>query len=169
MSSFEINATRVPEGTNHYSFGAEASDIGLMDAFQGKITLEVDLDRRGRQFLVSGEALANGRFTCDRCLTAFDQETHGIFRVLLIPEGVPVTPGEPDDEIRVLPSESLVIELDEDVRQSLRLAVPVKLLCTDECKGLCPQCGTNLNEGQCECESDTTDPRWEPLRKLSRS
>jgi uncharacterized protein len=169
MSSLEINVTRVPEGIRHYSFVAHARDLGLIASIPSDVAVEADLERRGRQFLVTGEVQATGRFTCDRCLTEFDQSVDTSFRVLFMPDGVPGTPTEADEEVRHLPADSQVIVLDEDVRQSIALAVPVKLLCREDCEGLCPQCGRNLNDGQCSCKRDDTDPRWEPLRKLSRS
>jgi len=167
MSCFEIHVSRVPEGINQYSFSASASDLGLSDSFPADVSVGADLERRGRQFLVSGKVSTHGRFTCDRCLTSFERAIDGTFHVLFVPEGT--APDQQDDEVRIIPSDMMVIILDEDVRQAIELTVPVKLLCTEDCKGLCPRCGKNLNHGPCTCEHDETDPRWEPLRKLSRS
>ena len=169
MGCFEINATRVPEGTNPYAFASPARDLDLPESFPADVTVEVEVERRGRQFLVNGEVRTTGRCVCDRCLDTFDQDLSGTFNVLFVPEGTPLSSEQPDDEVRVIPSDSMVIQLDDDVRQCIELAVPVKLVCTEGCKGLCAQCGKNLNEGPCTCERDDTDPRWEPLRKLSRS
>jgi len=171
MSHFEIHVARVPEGSQQYSFSARAEDLGLSQEFSSDVLVKADLERRGRQFLVSGACDTVGRFTCDRCLSEFQKEIGGSFRVLFVPEGVSGSSDQPetDDEVRTIPSDLLVIVLDEDVRQAVELTVPVKLLCRDECKGLCAKCGKNLNESPCACENDETDPRWEPLRKLSRS
>ena len=65
-----------------------------------------------------------------------------------------------------MPPTLAVIDLGEDVRQTLILAVPLKLLCRPECKGLCPQCGTNLNNETCSCTTVEADPRWDALRAL---
>jgi uncharacterized protein len=46
------------------------------------------------------------------------------------------------------------------------LAVPIKTVCGDACKGLCPQCGKNLNHGDCQCEPVAEDPRWDALKGL---
>ena len=46
------------------------------------------------------------------------------------------------------------------------LAVPMKNLCSEDCKGLCPKCGKNLNEGLCNCNEENIDPRWETIQKL---
>ena len=51
--------------------------------------------------------------------------------------------------------------------EQFMLALPVAPLCREDCKGLCPVCGTNLNDGQCACTPDTDDPRMAPLRDLA--
>ncbi len=169
MGRFEIQVNRIPEGINHYSFAAEAEDFDLLSSFTGPVRVEADLERRGRQFLVDGHVQTTGHFTCDRCLAEFESPVEGLFRVLIMPEGTAPVSEQQDDEVRLIPSDSQVVALDEDVRECIVLTVPVKLLCSDECLGLCPRCGKNLNDGPCTCERDDTDPRWEPLRKLSRS
>lgn len=169
MSCFEISAARIPEGSNQYAFAAPSQDLGLSAAFPADVRVQVDLQRRGRQYLVDGEVSTVGRFVCDRCLTEFERDTGGSFRVLFAPEGVSLSPGQEDDELRIIPADTMTIVLDDEVRQSLELAVPPKLLCTEACKGLCPRCGKNLNDGQCSCTHDDTDPRWEPLQRLGRS
>jgi uncharacterized metal-binding protein YceD (DUF177 family) len=71
-------------------------------------------------------------------------------------------------EVQVIPASLPVIDVNDDVRQTVFLAVPLKLLCSESCKGLCPQCGINLNMGTCACTDDPADGRWEKLRSLVR-
>jgi len=58
------------------------------------------------------------------------------------------------------------IDLDEYIRDYAVLAVPMKNLCSEDCKGLCSKCGKNLNEGTCNCNEENIDPRWESIQKL---
>jgi len=58
------------------------------------------------------------------------------------------------------------IELDDLVREELLLALPVNLLCREDCKGLCPVCGIDRNQSDCRCESDAVDSRWQKLKEL---
>ncbi len=169
MSTLEIHTTRIADGVHTYSFTADGQELGLPEAFRSEVAIEAGLERRGRQYRVDARVATSGTFTCDRCLAPFEREVTGEFNVLFVSDGTSVPEDLPDDELRVIPSESMVIELDEDVRQCATLAVPVKLVCREECLGLCPTCGKNLNDGQCGCENEDTDPRWEPLKKLSRS
>ena len=60
------------------------------------------------------------------------------------------------------------IDLSELMREQFYLALPMKPLCREDCKGLCPQCGTNLNTGTCDCAPAWDDPRLAPLKQLKR-
>jgi uncharacterized protein len=63
------------------------------------------------------------------------------------------------------PYEGKFLDLDKAIRDNIILNLPMKQLCSDECKGLCGKCGKNLNEGQCSCTEDNIDPRLEGLNK----
>ena len=58
------------------------------------------------------------------------------------------------------------LDMDEQLREQLEMEFPMRHLCREDCKGLCPKCGKNLNEGECGCDTKEIDPRMEPLRKL---
>ena len=58
------------------------------------------------------------------------------------------------------------LDLDELIRADILLELPTKFLCSPDCKGLCPKCGRNLNEGPCGCNTHQMDPRLEVLKKL---
>jgi uncharacterized protein len=59
------------------------------------------------------------------------------------------------------------IDLNQLMREQFYLALPMKPLCAADCRGLCPQCGTNLNTGSCTCTSGWEDPRLAPLKDLA--
>ncbi len=69
-------------------------------------------------------------------------------------------------EIRELPQGTDEIDVGEAVREELILAIPPYTECRPDCKGLCPQCGTNWNEQTCDCSTDERDPRWDALKSL---
>ncbi len=58
------------------------------------------------------------------------------------------------------------LDMDEQLRAQLEMEFPVRILCRDDCKGLCQRCGKNLNEGKCDCVEKEIDPRMAPLQKL---
>ena len=71
-----------------------------------------------------------------------------------------------DEEIILLDSWEDEIDLAQMVWETLITALPAALLCSPDCRGLCPQCGANLNKGPCSCRSESGDPRFEVLRKF---
>ncbi|HYU46996.1 MAG TPA: DUF177 domain-containing protein, partial [Terriglobales bacterium] len=60
--------------------------------------------------------------------------------------------------------ESLLLE--DALREQVLLALPLKMVCREDCKGLCPHCGKNLNESQCSCAERLDDPRWAALKEI---
>ncbi len=58
------------------------------------------------------------------------------------------------------------IDMDEQLREQLEIEFPIRILCKEDCMGLCPKCGKNLNEGECDCSHTETDPRLAPLKAL---
>ena len=96
---------------------------------------------------------------CDRCMSpverAYDQP---IEHVLVASLDNPDT----DDDLILL--ENYQLPLDELVKDDLILNMPSKTLCHPNCKGLCPHCGKDLNQGLCGCSTKTTDPRLEALK-----
>jgi uncharacterized protein len=72
-------------------------------------------------------------------------------------------------EVQVMPPGQTVIDLADDVRQTLLLAFPLKNVCREECRGLCSRCGKNLNEGSCDCKETLVDGRWDKLKELQNN
>ena len=68
------------------------------------------------------------------------------------------------DEFAII--EDGFLDMDEQLLEQLQMEFPMRFLCREDCKGLCPKCGKNLNEGECDCDHTDFDPRLEPLRKL---
>jgi DUF177 domain-containing protein len=62
--------------------------------------------------------------------------------------------------------DDLVVDIDGIAREALVLSLPGQVLCSEECKGICPQCGQDLNQGLCECSEKETDERWNKLKDL---
>ena len=65
--------------------------------------------------------------------------------------------------------ESDLLDITEPVRESLLLAVPLQSLCREDCRGLCPVCGADRNEGDCGCDATTVDPRLAALKQFIKN
>lgn len=164
MSSLRINISKLSEGEHRYSLSTEPPDIGLDDRIDRNVDVEVVVEKANRQFLLRAEIRTHGRFVCDRCLDEFQRDVSAEYSVVYVQGGDPPEDLRQSEEILYLPADVNIIDLGEDVRQYLILSLPLKMLCKDECAGLCPVCGSNRNTTQCTCTVDETDPRWATLK-----
>jgi len=132
-------------------------DVGLAHVESRPVTFDLALHSIVEGVLVTGILFGRARIECRRCLTEMEQE----FNVPV--EEVFITgPGDQDD-YRVIGDE---IDLEPMARDAIVLSLPLNPLCTADCKGLCPQCGQNLNDADCGHRARTADVRWEPLLRL---
>ena len=99
--------------------------------------------------------------TCDRCASEFDREVHFPIDVVLVTEMA----NEENEDEWVFPLEGDSADLDDIVRTVFVLNLDSKLLCNEDCKGLCHRCGKNLNNGPCNCQKEL-DPRFAALKQL---
>ncbi len=135
-----------------------AADIPLVKAgpdiydFTEPLTWQADVTNTGGALLVTGEVRGTARTSCARCLkeTTFPVvgELEGYF--LTEPEGEAPDEME-EDEFDVLP-EDRAIDFRPLIIAALLMEFPLIPLCDDDCKGLCPNCGADLNEGPCGCD-----------------
>jgi len=130
------------------------------------------ITRLSKDLLVQGTVTGEVTVECSRCLDEFAIPVEGKLEEKYQPS-VDVETGRPvhreafeEDDSAFSVSANHEMDLTEPVRQALLVALPLKPLCREDCAGLCPQCGANLNEGPCDCEPDTTDNRWAALREL---
>ena len=112
----------------------------------------------GDSLRVAGTVRTSKQFICDRCLAEGEREI-----ALDFSEDYAKTPGDTDEAVLY---DGDAIILDDLVRDTLLVAEPLRELCKSDCKGLCPICGQNLNEGQCDCDTFVPDPRLAALESL---
>ena len=111
--------------------------------------------------VMTGEITTCIHGTCDRCATAFDREIELPINVVLVTEMA----NEENEDEWVFPLEGDSADLDDIVRTVFVLNLDSKLLCKEDCKGLCHRCGKNLNDGPCNCQKEL-DPRFAALKQL---
>lgn len=86
------------------------------------------------------------------------------YSVVYVQGGEPPAQSADQHDFQYLPPDVNIIDLGEDVRQYVILSLPLKMLCKEECAGLCPVCGGNRNRVRCTCTVEETDPRWATLK-----
>ena len=104
---------------------------------------------------------------CARCLEPVSLEISGELGYLYCSRGVE----EPEGLDDYMPVETefsgKVVDVMPQIRETVYTLIPTKVLCREDCKGLCPSCGKNLNEGECSCKNEDIDPRLEALRNFT--
>jgi len=135
------------------------------------VSLNVAVRKDRMQFRLVGRVRTTIELTCSRCLDGFQMAVEEAFDVLYLPR-TPAGDGEErmveDDDLSTAFYEDNVIDLGQLMQEQCYLAVPMKPLCNDACRGLCPECGTNLNTSSCACRSTWVDPRLAVLEQLRK-
>lgn len=138
----------------------------------GRATL-IEEHRGARQTVkdirVVGDYRTRVETQCARCLEPIERDLASAFDLLYRPLGVDAAGNEravheADTEIGYYQGDG--IELHDVLLEQVLLAVPIKAVCREDCKGLCPHCGRNRNQESCACEDRPGDPRWDALKDL---
>jgi uncharacterized protein len=118
---------------------------------------------------IQGRMATRLELSCARCLEPVMQDVKREFDLLYRPQGADAGRDEmsvTDAEAEISYYEGEGILLDDVVREQVLLAAPLKVTCREDCKGLCPHCGTNLNQEQCSCATAQEEPRWAALKEI---
>jgi uncharacterized protein len=134
---------------------------------EGPVEVSVSFYRAGTELFFSGKLKTRTEAVCARCAEEFDAAGQRPFRFVLSPKAI----GYDDDNLRAEDLEFSLyegteVDLSPLIREQVLLALPTRPLCEDDCRGLCPHCGVNLNRTTCECRVENLDPRLEAIRSL---
>ncbi len=160
MNEFILDLTTIRPNLDRVEVEASARDIGLPDAeWPGIVRGSFRVDRTGDTVSVRGDVKSVARLECARCLRTFELEVTGPTTLLAERSGQAAR-----DEQRQLERDAIMLfhdgrrlDLRESVREALLLELPITPHCREDCRGLCPTCGQDRNDGPCACES--AEPR----------
>ena len=139
---------------------AESDATEAEDGLVGELTV----DNTERHVVLGGELTATVAAVCDRCLEPFSQEYPVPVDITVIRDRLHAeTEDDENLDTWVIHQAQGEVELDDPLREAALLARPQKSLCDENCRGLCPSCGVNLNRGGCDCAAEDHDPRWDGL------
>ncbi len=157
----KLDLDRQPLGRSELALGGNL-DLGMPAGRpqSAEVTGTLVVQNLESRVLMSGTLRAEGRAECGRCLEEFSL-------VWDVPVDLTVLRDVDTDEsegvtLLILQTKGEV-DLGESLRECAVLAYPHSLVCRDDCKGLCPECGIDRNQGTCECEEQNVDPRWDGL------
>ena len=150
----------------NYEVSEVVSIAGGDSMVEGKVTLV----RTDRGILTEATLHTEVEVTCSRCLSLFDYPLtlsieEEYFPITDVVSGTSLSLPEEPGCFTI--DEHHVLDLTEAIRQYALLVIPMKPLCRQDCAGLCPTCGHNLNQGPCDCLPQQADPRRSKLNKLA--
>jgi uncharacterized protein len=158
-------------GPGAIDFGPDLRQVGDLQT-SGRAQLVEE--RHGKHQIVkdirlTGELAARVEMGCARCLEPVVEKVARTFDLLYRPQGTDAGRAElsvtsAEAEVSYYQGEGLLLE--DALREQVLLALPIKAICREDCKGLCPHCGRNLNSEQCSCFEPVEDPRWAALKDI---
>ena len=133
------------------------------------VHLHLVIAKTGERFRLTGRVRSVLELPCIRCLDPFLWPVDGSFDLVYHPQSANVGEGEQEvgeEDMSTAFYENQRIDLAQLLREQFYLALPMKPLCGDQCRGLCAVCGTNLNRETCECNREWEDPRMAALKNV---
>ena len=143
-------------GSKEFSYELTPDELEITEAdlkITAPVVLKGMVENAGDVILLKAEAATEIERTCGRCLKVYTEKPAGAENI------------ENDAFIY----ESDLLDITEPVRESLLLAVPLQALCREDCRGLCPVCGADRNEGDCGCDTTSVDPRLAALKQFIKN
>lgn len=136
----------------------------------GNTSVELSIVLSNQVYYCTGEAACEVNIECSRCLEPYMLNLHGTldFSIRETADGTSDSGDEIPDEEIIIASGTGQVDISGQIREALLLELPLKPLCEEDCRGICPHCGVNRNEEDCDCRTDSEDPRWDGLRDLRR-
>lgn len=176
-----IELNDIPHGGLERHLSAEAAAFPLLAdlaatgeaAFPQAVVLQARIVPREGDFVLHGRFETVARLACGRCLQAFEAPLTGRFRLRFSraaetppqttdPDGIELTAAQ----IETVPLTGEAIDLADAFQEQILMALPLRPLCRNTCRGLCPRCGTDLNAGACTCSEARDDNPFAALKGL---
>jgi len=171
MDKILLDLRELGDGVSRRVLEGEAASLALgRDDYtlHSPLRIVLDVDKSEGEIMVTGEVTVPAQVECGRCACLFAEEVRGRLRARYIRTRGDAKPkcALSDDGVFEISRDERVLDLTDEVRETVCLALPIRALCSPECRGLCPTCGANLNEEACCCERRQGHPAWSALEKL---
>ena len=168
----QLDLTRYRQPVSHFGRTFEPGEVGQNDdAYRvvAPVHVELDIHKDKDRFRLVGHAQTVLELACSRCLEPFRMPFDGSFDSRYLPASELANEDErevAEDDLDTSYYRDDQIDLNELIREQFYLALPMKPLCREDCKGLCASCGANLNDETCGCQVRWEDPRLAGLKAL---
>lgn len=165
----DLSRMREPLERIERTYPRSAFDASDDYAVTTEVALAFEIHKARDRYRLVGTLRATLHLACSRCLEAYPLPVDAAFDLRYLPQAVNAGEGErevEEDDLSTAFYRDETIDLGDLVREQFYLALPMKPLCREDCRGLCPHCGTNLNRDACACAGRWEDPRLAALRSL---
>ena len=147
-----------------YSFDLSKLEFNAVYPFVSPVQVSGTITAHSGFAQMEAEVSFDFSVPCDRCASQIDRRfTYRFSHTLLASLS---NEQDADEDRYIVLQEDGSLNVDSLLQEDILLALPTKFLCREDCKGLCPSCGKNLNEGPCSCSRHQIDPRLEVLKQL---
>ncbi len=169
-----LDLTRYRQPQAHFSRTFQPEEVAQAEdpyRIVAPVVVDFEIHKDKERFRLAGTVRTELELPCSRCLEPFRLPIDATFDQRFLPASAMATQDErevQDEDVEISYYRDDQIDLNELLREQFYLALPMKPLCSESCRGLCPQCGTNLNTGTCSCATAWEDPRLAPLKGLVR-
>lgn len=141
----------------------ELSDGDKNTKLTSRFDIDLQLNKVLREVTVSGNVQFSIEAPCSRCLKTVKLDLKPEVNLVLTPKQ---STREEDDDINHETYAGDEVDISDYLREHIAMSLPFKVVCSENCKGLCPSCGINLNDETCECDNQRIDPRLAVLKNL---
>lgn len=163
-----FNISQIPQGSSEFVAEVKAPSIGLDEKrFSKAVKVESLISKSAEEIIISSKIYFNANCICDRCTSDFERNFLASFQILAS-NNLEEKSNKFDEEITFSPT-TTKIDITNGIKESILLSFPQKILCNEDCAGLCQYCGKNLNEAiskTCNCHEKEIDPRFAKLKDL---
>jgi len=176
-----IPISNLARGENRLEYSLTLDELGVeehevaenpsFEALEGLVEVTLSIARTGRQLLVRGDIRFHALLLCAVCGVEFGRDyTEPIAAQLVSLEGQgdDERAGFEPDEPERMTLHGDMLDLRSAVRDAMHLAIPIAPRCREDCRGICPDCGANLNQGDCGCRHSGSDREKTPFAELER-
>jgi uncharacterized protein len=135
------------------------------------VDVELEITNAQSRIIVKGRLATSVELSCSRCAEKYLENIDMTIHEEFLPEGSPELEPKPDlslNDLSVFVYKDESLDLGEIIRQNIISALPLKPLCSGDCKGLCGICGENLDKNKCNCSTESIDPRLKTLLKFKK-
>ena len=172
-SVMRIELVNLEQGRGDYAHVYQPEELGSFDErvrVIAPVNVTGNVRVAGTEVFVKGHIETRAQVECDRCLQQVQTPVRSDFELQYI-TGTDYASSQAaeltENDLSVSVFDGEVIDVDEIVKEQILLAVPTRMLCRPDYKGLCPDCGIDKNTGECRCDAKDVDPRWAALKNLT--